>query len=101
MNYHLIISEKQKELTKVVKDAVGIGFQKGYLASYNINCYLFQGSFNAEINNNVNGEVFFETGFIEMNPIAIYTIDVGKICKNLDENIKKVKEFISLVKKLK
>jgi hypothetical protein len=101
MNYHLIISDKQKELTKVVKDAIGIGFQKGYLASHSLEYSMFEGSFSAEIKDKVKGEVIFDTGFMEMNPRAIYTLNFGKICKELDENIKKVKEFISLVKKLK
>lgn len=101
MNYYLIISEKQNELTRLVRNAVGIGFQKGYLASHNLDYFMSGGSFSIEIKDNATGEVIFDTGFIEMNPRAIYTLDFGKICKELDENIKKVKELISLVKKLK
>lgn len=101
MNYYLIISEKQKELTKFVKNAVGIGFQKGYLAGHRIDYYMFEGSFSAEIKDKVKDEVVFETGFIEMNPRINSSMNFGEICKELDENIKKVKEFISFVMRLK
>ena len=101
MNYYLIIADKQKELTKVIKDSVGICFKKGYSGNHSITYYLHEGSFYAEIKDRLKNEVVFDTDFIEINPIAIYMLNLEEVCKELDERIKKVKEFISLVKKLK
>jgi len=101
MNYYLIISEKQKELTKAVKKAAGLCFQKGHLAKYKIDFYMYDGSFNGEIKDTIKDKSIIDTGFIEMNPNCIYALDIAGMIKELDENIKKVNEFISHIKKLK
>lgn len=101
MNYHLIICEKQKELTKAVKEAFGIGFQKGNLAKYKIDFYMYNGSFNAEIKDSTKGESIIDLGFIELYPGRIWALDIKGTIKELDENIKKIKEFTITLKKLK
>lgn len=101
MNYHLIICEKQKELTKAVKDAAGLCFQKGNLAKHSIDFYMHNGSFNAEIKDNVKDESIIDLGFIELYPGRIWALDIEGTIKELDENIKKIKEFTATLKKLK
>ena len=95
------LERKQKELTKEIKEACALAFTKGNISGYEINIYIFRGTFSGDIKEMKDYSTIYEVEHMDAFPYFFLSNNLDEIVAQYDKNIAKVKEFISKIKKLK
>lgn len=95
-----ILDKKRNELTKIVKEVIGLAFQKGELATYQIDIFMFNGSFSAEIKENREDKEVCKIDYIDIE-CKLFTTDFEAVISDYERKIADIKEFILKIKKLK
>lgn len=95
------LDKKQKELTKEIKEACALAFTKKDIPGYEINIYIFRGTFSGDIKEMGDYSTIYELEHMDAYPHFFLSNNLDEIVSQYDKNIDKVKEFIKKIKKLK
>lgn len=93
------LEKKQKELTKEIEKACALAFTKKDIPGYEINIYIFDGTFSGEIKSNFT--TIYEIEHMDAYPHFFCSNNLDRIVEEYNQNTAKVKEFIAKMKKLK